>query len=620
MRTRTLAAIPITAALVSGVLTVTGPASSTPATPARAAVADVSEAPLYRVLSEGMTAEQAKELADRAGIKAALRPDGSFGYVDPQRFSKLPTLTRRASGRDEDGHRTVAQRLDVKALKATEVLGGDHALRMAAGLLDVPRGFDAQPRVDHTLVERSGVRGRPIDSTPIDTSVSYDLSLDGVPVVGPGSRSRIAFAADGSVLALTQAVRAVGQAGWVTIINPEEAAERCAALYGPSVEQGAPRLVYFSPALSAVQASGQGRVSALFPHYECSPSGVPVDRSQVPTGRLLPAVLGAPSVVVKAAGDGSVVTASTAVHGGTEPFSVRWSSATSTLPRRVDETLEYELDARGELAREVLTATVTDVNGLIATASVVLPRGQGEAVSEGFGGAGGALASVGIEQTVDEWQCAQDSANGFRSVMQSKGQAVSFDWRGVNAWEQDFKKTSAGGDDDSFVDAVDAQWYTGHGWSGGFTFKGSNDDGDITPSDARWGDNVNLEWMLLESCQVLRDTNGSNDYFSRWAPAFDGLHVLNGFDTNAYCINGGTGRRYAEYLFPTFWRGPLSVTQAWSAMANDLEPSGVRWRSVSAAGQGWVHNLNDRYWGQGSTGPDIPASQRIGFIAISGVV
>jgi hypothetical protein len=33
-----------------------------------------------------------------------------------------------------------------------------------------------------------------------------------------------------------------------------------------------------------------------------------------------------------------------------------------------------------------------------------------------------------------------------------------------------------------------------------------------------------------------------------------------------------------------------------------------------------VHNLNDRYWGQGSTGPDIPASQRIGFIAISGVV
>jgi hypothetical protein len=613
----------MTAALVSGVLTVTGPASSTPATPldaAPAAVADVSEAPIYRVLSEGMTAEQAGELAERAGVKAALRPDGSFSYVNPHRFSTLPTLTRRASGRDEDGHRTVAQRLDVKALRATEVLSGDHALRRAAGLLDVPRGFEARPRVDHTLVERSGAHGKPIDSTPIDTSVSYDLRLDGVPVVGPGSRSRVAFAADGSVLALTQAVRDVEQAGWVTIIGPEEAAERCAALYGPGVEQSEPSLVYFSPALSAVKASGQGRVGALFPHYECSPSGVPADRSQVPTGRLLPAVLnGAPSLAVKASGDGSVVTASTDVQGGTAPFSVRWSSATSKTPR-AGENVRYELDARGKLAREVLTATVTDANGLIATASVVLTRGQGEASSEGFGGAGGALGSVGIEQTVDEWQCAQDSANGFRSVMQSKGQQVRFDWRGVNAWERDFRKTSAGGDDDDFVDAVDAQWYTGHGSSGGFTFKGANDDGDITPSDARWGDNHNLEWMLLESCQVLRDTNGANDYFGRWAPAFDGLHVLNGFDTNAYCINGGTGRRYAEYLFPTFWRGPLSVTQAWSAMANDLEPSGVRWRSVSAAGPGWVHNLNDRYWGQGSTGPDIRASQRIGFIAISGVV
>jgi hypothetical protein len=485
----------------------------------------------------------------------------------------------------------------------------------------VPAGFGAQPQVDHTTVERSTARGKVIDTTPIDTSVSYQLTLGDIPVVGPGSRSRIAFAGDGSVLALTQTMRDVEQSSSVTIIGPETALRRCSALYGPAVEQAQPHLVYFSPALSAVDASGKGKVSTLFPHYECSPSGVPEEKSQVPTGRLVPAVLeGAPTVGVEAAGDGSVVKATTAIHGGTEPYSVRWSSSSTRLPARAGANLKYALDPRGRLGREVLTATVTDANGLVSTASVVLSRGRGEASADGFGGFGGALGSVGIENVVDEWQCAQDSANGFRSVMQSKGQLVNFDWRGASAWESDFKRTSAGGHDNNYVDAVDAQWYTGHGWSGGFTFDGGHDDGDITASDARWGDNFNLEWMQLESCQVLRDTNGAHDYFGRWAPAFDGLHVLNGFDTNAYCIGGGTGRRYAEYLYPTWWRGGLSVSQAWSAMANDLEPSGVRWRSISPAGAGWVHNLNDRYWGQGSTGPDIPASQRIGFIAISGVV
>ena len=54
-------------------------------------------------------------------------------------------------------------------------------------------------------------------------------------------------------------------------------------------------------------------------------------------------------------------------------------------------------------------------------------------------------------------------------------------------------------------------------------------------------------------------------------------------------------------------------------MANDLEPAGTRWRSVSPAGSGWVTNLNDHFWGQGSVGPDIPASSRIGWVSISGV-
>ena len=44
--------------------------------------------------------------------------------------------------------------------------------------------------------------------------------------------------------------------------------------------------------------------------------------------------------------------------------------------------------------------------------------------------------------------------------------------------------------------------------------------------------------------------------------------MLNGFHTSAYCIGGGTGADFAQYLFPpTFlwWtiRPALTVRQAW---------------------------------------------------------
>jgi hypothetical protein len=44
---------------------------------------------------------------------------------------------------------------------------------------------------------------------------------------------------------------------------------------------------------------------------------------------------------------------------------------------------------------------------------------------------------------------------------------------------------------------------------------------------------------------VLADTSGTHDYFGRWGGTLDGLHMLNGFHTNAYCIAGGTGGRFA---------------------------------------------------------------------------
>ena len=119
--------------------------------------------------------------------------------------------------------------------------------------------------------------------------------------------------------------------------------------------------------------------------------------------------------------------------------------------------------------------------------------------------------------------------------------------------------------------------------------------------------------MQLESCQVLRDTNGTHNYFGRWGGAVDGLHMLNGFHTNAYCVGGGTGGTFASYLFPRqilWWTLPaLTVRNAWAQMAIDKEPSGVVYRSMGNIAPGGVTNIGDFFWGQGPTGPDIPVGR-----------
>jgi Family of unknown function (DUF6345) len=609
------------------VLTVaTSGAALLPALGASPAAAAPLTAPVYKVVQEGLTPEGGAQLARSARIGNALQEDGSFAFVDTARFGVVPS-TAVGRGVDESQRPTVSQAVDFTALGKITTLSDAEAAERAKALLVPPAGYGATATVGHTTVDQSDARGKLLRSANLDTTVSYQLSLAGRPVVGPGAKLRASFGGDGSVLQLTQAVRTVEASDSVEIIDPEKAKAGCTALYGRGVEQNEPTLGYYAPALTASKASGKGTVQLLTPHYICQPVGVAEDSRL--GGKLVPAAPSlSPSVTVKAGGDGRTVTAEASATGGTAPYRFAWSSSSATLDSTGQGArVQYAPNSRFK-ATEQLTATVTDANGVVTTATVQLPGAQGSASATGTpGGEGGALASNGIEQTVDEWQCAQDSANGYKSSMQSHGHTVSFDWRGVSAFEKDFRDTALGGWDATYVDNVDAQWYTGHGNSSGFTFKSSVDDTWITPADARWG-NRDLEWLQLESCQVLRDTSGTNDYFARWAQAFQGLHLLNGFHTNATCVGGGTGRRFADYLFPAtflWWttRPALTVQQAWASMANDLEPSGTRWRSISPATTGWVTNLGDHYWGQGSVGPDIApgnaSNPLIGFVAVSGV-
>jgi hypothetical protein len=462
----------------------------------------------------------------------------------------------------------------------------------------------------------------------LDTTVSYQLSLGGLPVTGQGAKLRVTFAPDGVVSELSSTLRRVTRSKDIKIISVDEATKACAALYGPGVRQGTPALGYQFPALTSTGASGRGTVDTIFPQYTCNPL---VDRGEQ-ARRLLPAAPdAAPSGKVTADRAGQTVTASVSISGGTAPYHIQWSSSTTALPDSTgdQEKISYARQSRDQVDTERVSVEITDANGLAATAAVELPGdGTSSAGTTPGGGGFGTLAvgpvDVGAEQTVDEWQCAQDSANGFRNVMAAHAVPTAFDWRGTNAWEWDFKDPTLGGGDSSYVDNVDATWYTGHGWSGGFTFKSAVTDTTIVPGDARWG-NRDLEWLQLESCQVLRDTTGTHDYFRRWRQAFAGLHILNGFHTNAYCVGGGTGGTFADYLFKTSAHQAKRVRTAWALMAIHKEPHGVVYRSMGPIRPDGVSNLDDYFWGQSAgpgtgTGPDIPITPTTGMWSVTGTV
>jgi uncharacterized protein DUF6345 len=570
--------------------------------------------PVYKVTQEGLTDAEGAKLADAFGIGNALESNGAFSYTG-EAFGRVP-LRLIGTGKDEAGRQTTSQAIDMRALAALRPISAGEARERAAKLVDLA---DLSPDLSAiadisnaklTLADRAG---KPTSETALDTTVSFDLRLAGLPATGQGAKLRITFAPDGSVTQLSDSLRKLERGDDVPIISVAEAQKACEALYDRGVRQRTPTLGYLLPALGAVQE--------IYPHYTCNPASEQGSQAH----RQIPAVEGVgPKAAIKASRSGDKIFATADASGGAGQYSYDWSSSTTTLDDTEGSEIGYERQSRFKSDDETLTLEVTDTNGLAATASVSMP-GDGDFEGGGVPGGGGfgTLAigptDVGIEQTVDEWQCAQDSAIGFKAVMAAHAIPTVFDWRGWAAFEKDFKDVSKGGWDTSYVDNVDAQWYTGHGSPGSFTFKSSVDDKWITPADARWGD-WDLEWLQLESCQVLADTNGTWDYFPRWGGTMDGLHMLNGFHTNAYCIGGGTGGRFAEYLFPGTSRGALTVRNAWARMAIDKEPNGVVYRSMGNIASNGTTNIGDFFWGQGPTGPDIRISGRSGMWSITGTV
>ena len=169
------------------------------------------------------------------------------------------------------------------------------------------------------------------------------------------------------------------------------------------------------------------------------------------------------------------------------------------------------------------------------------------------------MVSVGVEWINNfPSPCSQNTLSfcdetsvGFYNGMVSRGHTGSFNWGDGNAFERDFRDVSLGGDDANWVDNVDFAHFSSHGATGANNvyrgFFGSQADSCTWRSDqARYGDNWNLEYLCLDTCNSIELTR---DIIAVWQNTFQRLHLIFGFtdlvsDSSATSARGyNFGRR-----------------------------------------------------------------------------
>ena len=437
--------------------------------------------------------------------------------------------------------------------------------------------------------------------------------------MGPGAKLSATFDGEG-LTQLRYAMRGLAEGEEVSIFSQAEAARICQDKLAKSLNSQelqaadletldvAAELVYHAPSHDFSEAT------TLVPHYNCGGT-VQVGREEVSLlEQLIPATDDesvVPVVELGASAQGSRVSASLKIKGGQAPYTVNWASSNADLSEfNVDSFFDvfFEVEAReGGAVNETLIATVVDANGVQVSASETLSV-EAKIKPKSLELLVGGVRDYGIEIPAMEFG---NVAQSFANEMSSHGVTQRFFWTGNNAWEQDFKAPN----DSNWIDNTDITLYTGHGWSGGFTFNGNNQDTVLDTNDATgdWGDK-DLEWLALYSCQVLR-LGLSPNVLQRWGQEFDGLHMLLGFHTNAGANMGFTGEFANNMVRNPFawWNNPMKVRVAWFDATDSHQANGRVAVAMGPVRSDNVSNKNDYFWGKGPVGPDIPSGSIAGW-------
>lgn len=568
-------------------------------------------APVYVVTGHGVDAQRAAKLAAAldVGTDAASRildESGAVLYLDVERFQKVPgyAVDGAASAAADEEDRPVAEShtaVDLDALKALQVPSDADALAKVRDAL-ASAGIDVQgtPTIGHSRFESFEKDGTKTIEVELDTQVIYERRLDGRRLVGPGSKAKVVLDSEGRASQIVLSVHELERGEDVAIIPSSEAAALCTEELGAEgLTDVTAELVYYAPELSR-------QAGTIFPHYACGGTRLADGREVEIRKVLIPAVLDAPKATMKLETFGHEVRAVSEVTGGTAPYTYAWVSSTSSLTEDADgDEIEYAVATHtGGGAEETLTLYVTDADGLVARATETT-----------FMGATGApqqlVSSTDTQQQLSPWgtigtewigTCgglggSAGNAGGFVNRFSASGIAAQFNWGEGNAWEIDFKDPMyAGGQDTSYADSVDLVFYTGHAAGDGFQFCSSvNDTWIDLGTEAKLGNNQ-MEWLVVAACGPLQGT--------QWPNSFAGLHLLMGYTTISW-DNVTEGNDFASGILAG---SPLTVRGAWSMAATNAQPPEViyGYGGVWAwNGSYWtLPNIDDYFWGMGSTGGD----------------
>ncbi len=211
------------------------------------------------------------------------------------------------------------------------------------------------------------------------------------------------------------------------------------------------------------------------------------------------------------------------------------------------------------------------------------------------------------------------NAQGFINGLSAAGWNINFNWGETNAFESDWNSN-----DDSWVDAADFVFYTGHANENIWVLNQPSDTSlhfnevGSTPNNPRdlYG-NSDLEWIIIAACgphQSSHFTSNVNNAFTRWRGIFDGLHIFLGYGAVTY-DNTTEGARVTELM-----RQGWTVIDAWFRTAWEIQPSTNNsnapdgptiWVTAMYAHKGNHNTRNDHIWGTGTTVADpVGSGQR----------
>lgn len=318
--------------------------------------------PVYTVVQSGALPPQAASLANALAIPPSgyVLTNGQMDFIDPANYLTPPVQpvsdpTTQSNLLADTVNKYPAipihfEQLNFSALSAISAPPSNTVvLQFAMGLTNSGLApSSATPHVTHTVlmaIFTNDDNSVSFASNSIDTEVNYQMTLQGIPVVGPGAQVQVAYGYNGMVTRLHYANRMVTPGPSVTLITPTAASNNAAALYGVPNAQINVQLVYYAPPLSMTT------VATLIPWYLCGGTLVVTNPNtgQPTTVQLNPALIPAtadpnyvPAVSMTASTlGGTQVVASADVTGGNPPYNYLWSGSPPDLFTNPGSRIQY---------------------------------------------------------------------------------------------------------------------------------------------------------------------------------------------------------------------------------------------------------------------------------------